>query len=116
MGTEQQSIHSRSSRDRFQGFVRDYKKGHLDDSGDEDAKQRGAAARENGSISTRDPRRGRRREYLRAYLRWLQPHRYAVGGLFILALAAAGLEMIEPLFLRHIIDRILLNSQLNSVT
>src|SRR6185295_16038040 len=57
-------------------------------------------------------RRAKRRKYMREYLRWLKPHRYAVGALFVLALLAAGLEMIEPLFMRFIIDRVLLNTEL----
>ena len=57
---------------------------------------------------------GRRRAYVREYLRWLQPHRMAVGTLFMLALAVAGLQMIEPLFMRYIIDRVLLNTTLDT--
>src|SRR6185295_3885207 len=52
----------------------------------------------------------------RAYLRWLWPHRYTVGALFVLALLAAGLEMVEPLFMRFIIDRVLLNTALDSAS
>src|SRR5262249_21852077 len=58
-------------------------------------------------------RRGKRREYLREYLRWLWPHRYSVGVVFLGALLMAGLEMVEPLFMRFIIDRVLLNSTLD---
>ncbi|HEV2445211.1 MAG TPA: ABC transporter ATP-binding protein [Candidatus Sulfopaludibacter sp.] len=54
----------------------------------------------------------KRREYLREYMRWLWPHRYAVGALFTLALIVAGLQMVEPLFLRFIVDRVLLNPRL----
>jgi ATP-binding cassette subfamily B protein/subfamily B ATP-binding cassette protein MsbA len=39
-----------------------------------------------------------------------------VGALFVLALLAAGLEMIEPLFMRYIIDRVLLNTALDSAS
>ena len=49
-------------------------------------------------------------QYLREYLRWLRPHRYAVAVVFVLALMVAGLQMIEPLFMRFIIDRVLLNT------
>lgn len=47
-------------------------------------------------------------------MRWLWPHRFAVGAVFVLALLAAGIQMIEPLFMRYIIDRILLNSDLDN--
>jgi ATP-binding cassette subfamily B protein/subfamily B ATP-binding cassette protein MsbA len=51
---------------------------------------------------------------LRAYLRCLRPHRYAVGAIILYALVVAGLEMIEPLFMRFIVDRVLLNPGLDS--
>ena len=63
-----------------------------------------------GVPETPRPASGKRREYLREYLRWLWPHRFAIGFFFLLALLAAGLEMIEPLFMRFIIDRVLLNT------
>ncbi len=45
---------------------------------------------------------------LRDYARWLWPHRRAIGGVFLLALVAAGLQMAEPLFMRFIVDGVLL--------
>ena len=96
--------HLRSSRHRYRGFVQDYKDGRLDDPVEdgEDAKRLDDSQK-----------RGKRREYIREYLRWLRPHRYAVAALFVLALLAAGLEMVEPLFMRFIIDRVLLNAALD---
>ena len=38
----------------------------------------------------------------------------AVGAVFVFALLTAGLQMIEPLFMRFIIDRVLLNTTLDS--
>jgi ATP-binding cassette subfamily B protein/subfamily B ATP-binding cassette protein MsbA len=112
--------HLRSSRHRYRGFVRNYKDGKLDsaESG-EDQKQRddSTKATEDASASdSRRERRGKRREYLREYLRWLWPHRYVVGAVFVFALLAAGLEMIEPLFMRFIIDRVLLNTELDTAS
>src|SRR5207244_4445848 len=57
--------------------------------------------------------RAQRRQYLRQYLRWLWPHRYAAFVFFILALLGAGLQMIEPLFMRYIVDRVLLATGLD---
>ncbi|MDQ3949364.1 MAG: ABC transporter ATP-binding protein/permease, partial [Gemmatimonadota bacterium] len=54
--------------------------------------------------------------YLREYLRWLSPHRFAVGAVFLLALTVAGLQMIEPLFMRFIVDRVLLNTALDTAS
>jgi ATP-binding cassette subfamily B protein/subfamily B ATP-binding cassette protein MsbA len=100
--------HSRSSRTRYRGFVQRYRERRLDDPG-ETGKDSSA------SESQRLPR-GKQREYLRDYLRWLWPHRYSVGTVFVLALLVAGLEMIEPLFMRFIIDRVLLSTGLDPAT
>ncbi len=108
--------HRRSSRRRYLGFVEDYKRRRLDDSeegGDEPKPFDGSEKDGNGKSPES---RRKRREYLREYMRWLWPHRYAVVALFILALLAAGLEMVEPLFMRFIIDRVLLNNDLDSAS
>jgi len=94
---------SRSSRARYRIFREDYKKRRLD----EPTESPGTPPKESA------PRR-KPREYLREYARWLWPHRYAVAAFFALAVIAAGLEMIEPLFMRFIIDRVLLNASLDS--
>src|SRR5688500_6486286 len=97
--------HTRSSRQRYRDFVQAYKQQRLDDSieGGEDS----------SALEAKRLRRGKRREYLREYLRWLRPHRYALGAVFLLALLVAGLQMIEPLFMRYIIDRVLLSAGLD---
>jgi len=109
--------HRRSSRRRYLGFVEDYKKRRLDDTGDDqkglDGPEKGATDR---SPQSKSARRGKRREYLREYVRWLWPHRYAVAALLALAVLTAGLEMIEPLFMRFIVDRVLLNTTLDSAS
>ncbi len=98
--------HPRSSRQRYRGFVEDYRHRRLDAA--TDARRDVAAP---GSAPLRP-----RRQYLREYLRWLAPHRYRIAALLALALLTAGLQMIEPLFLRFIIDRVLLNTGLASAT
>ena len=98
----------RSSSRRYRQFVRKYRLRQLEDAAE--APTPSAAALLHGLGA------GRRREYLRDYLRWLWPHRYEVAGVFLLALFVAGLEMIEPLFMRFIIDRVLLNSALDVAT
>ena len=97
----------RPSRHRYHDFRRDYRQQRLDD------------AAESGSrpeADSPDRRRGKRREYVREYLRWLRPHRFAVATVFVLALLTAGLQMIEPLFIRFIIDRVLLNTALDTAS
>jgi ATP-binding cassette subfamily B protein/subfamily B ATP-binding cassette protein MsbA len=55
----------------------------------------------------------RRREYLRSYFRWLSPHRFAIYGICALSLIGAGIEMIQPLVMRFIVDRALLDTALD---
>jgi ATP-binding cassette subfamily B protein/subfamily B ATP-binding cassette protein MsbA len=90
-----------SSRDRYREFVRDYKLRRLDDT----------IAQTDGKRPESEPKaagKGKRRRYIRDYLRWLGPHRYAVATVFLLALIAGALQMVEPLFMRFIVDRVLL--------
>src|SRR6266404_3241827 len=95
----------RSSRQRYREFVQDYNNRRLDEIAEPESR-----------VSEPKPRKGKRREYLREYLHWLWPHRFNVGVVFVCALLVAGLQMIEPLFMRFIIDRVLLNTTLNQAT
>ena len=95
----------RSSRERYRAFVKEYHAKRLDDAPEHEGDASAAEASKR--------RRGKRREYLRDYLRWLRPHRYRIVAVFVLALITAGLTMIEPLFMRFIIDRVLLNAELD---
>src|SRR5262245_12991088 len=105
----------RSSRQRYRAFVQDYRRGTLDVSSEGDKKKALTEPGQDGSRPDSDrPNRIKRRQYLREYLKWLWPHRYAVAVLFALALLGAGLQMIEPLFMRFIIDRVLLNQALDA--
>src|SRR5262245_50110426 len=117
--------HSRSSRQRYREFVHDYNQRRLDEAAeagngnnDKKAQDPANAAKANGEPAALETqqRRGKRREYLRHYLRWLWPQRYAIAALFFFALLVAGLEMIEPLFMRFIIDRVLLNTELDTAS
>ena len=111
----------RSSRHRYRRFVQDYKLQRLDDSEENGERRKrpddpAKASEDAQTPESRRERKTRRRKYVREYLRWLKPHRSAVGALFALALLAAGLEMIEPLFMRFIIDRVLLNIELDTAS
>src|SRR5579862_3792773 len=107
----------RSSRQRYLGFVEDYKQGRLDASTE--------AAKGIRFLRGRDPGPGagdgkgpklspKRRAYMRDYLRWLKPHRWVIATVFVLALVAGVLDMIEPLFMRFIIDHVLLAKGLDA--
>src|SRR6059036_1931850 len=111
----------RFSRQRYKQFLEDYKLRRLDDSTDGTGGQASAGDGRAGDEKEarpekKRPDRGKRREYLRQYLRWLRPHRYALAAVFLLALLVAGFEMIEPLFMRFIIDRVLLNKALDTAS
>jgi ATP-binding cassette subfamily B protein/subfamily B ATP-binding cassette protein MsbA len=106
--------HRTSSRQRYRGFVEDYRAKRLDP---DVHRETTPAPVEGTGVGPAEPRaetsilpRGVRRKYLREYLRWLWPHRAAVAGVFFLALIVAGLQMIEPLFMRFIIDGVLLET------
>ena len=104
----------RSSRRRYHAFVRDYKHRKLDDSESPEDQKRSDGSQNGGEepapVDSQRKPRGKRREYLREYMRWLKPHRYAVAALLLIALVGAGLEMVEPLFMRFMVDGILLNT------
>jgi ATP-binding cassette, subfamily B, bacterial len=51
--------------------------------------------------------KAKRRRYLGQYLRWLWPYRWSLASLLTLALLAAALDMVWPLAIKAVIDRIL---------
>jgi ATP-binding cassette subfamily B protein/subfamily B ATP-binding cassette protein MsbA len=57
-----------------------------------------------------------RRASLREYIRWLKPHRGAIAFVFILALGKAALELVEPQFMKFMIDSVLLNQTLDTAS
>jgi ATP-binding cassette, subfamily B, bacterial len=103
-----ESPQDRSSRRRYRRFVEDYRRQRLDLE-----RQDGDKRRDDPSAPS-EPRRLQGRQYVRAYLRWLWPHRYSAGLVFGLALFSAALEMAEPLFMRFIVDRVLLDPALDT--
>jgi ATP-binding cassette, subfamily B, bacterial len=108
-GRDPQEAHARSSRRRYTAFVHDYKGGRLDDDDNSPGKP---AQNDSEKKDGAGDKKARRRKYIREYGHWLWPHRYEVGALFALALVVAGLELIEPLFLRYIVDHILLKTDM----
>ncbi len=114
--------YSGSSRQRYRRFVRDYKQQRLDAVAEAAQAKKTALDRPAGTgveapgaeTAPKGLLPGRRREFLRVYGRWLWPHRAAIGLVFTLGLGAAGLQMVEPLFIRFIVDRILLNTAVDA--
>ena len=103
-GLPMRTKQARSSRSRYQAFVEAYHDRTLDeDPGEQKSSGKSAPAK-------------KRRQYLHEYVRWLWPHRYQVAALFAFALLGAGLQMIEPLFMRYIVDQVLLIPGLDRAT
>ncbi len=118
----------RTSRQRYRQFVEDYNAHRLDavvDAQNAALANAAVGGAEEPSASAPtdtepDPRglfkalrlsRGRR-AHLQAYLRWFMPHRSLLASVVVLALAMAAMEMVEPLFMRYIIDHVLLDTTL----
>ncbi|MDB4892588.1 MAG: transporter transrane region, partial [Gemmatimonadetes bacterium] len=111
--------HPNSSRQRYREFVEDYKHGRLDEAAESHGVKKtggesGAEVTVPAAADAKGMLRGKRREYLREYVRWLWPHRRRIGVVFTFALIAAGIQMVEPLFMRYIIDKVLLNRALDT--
>jgi ATP-binding cassette, subfamily B, bacterial len=87
-----------SSRRRYGEFVREYRDGRLDQA---------TEARSEGARDAEEKRSSRRRSF-RRYVEWLRPYTPSVAVIAVLSLVGAGLQMLEPLFMRYIIDRVLL--------
>lgn len=85
----------RSSRDRYQSFLRNF------------GRCAGAAPISDASAVNW---RGR----FRPYIRWLKPHRHGIASIFLFSVAVGVLQMIEPQFMRWIIDDILLKPDISS--
>lgn len=109
----------RTSRERFAEFLEKFHSGfysgkrageHDDGTRDDDGKD--SDANDQGRNKPMDPeRKAKRRSYLRQYVRELWPHRKMVVLLLVLALVVSVLELIQPLFLRYIIDNVLLTER-----
>lgn len=96
-----------SSKARYREFVRQYAARTL---GEDPSKA--TAPADTPAPSTPRLRRwfgGRRGDYLRDYLRWLAPHKARLAAVCVLALLSAAAQSIEPLFMRYIVDRVLLS-------
>lgn len=96
-----------SSKARYREFVRQYAARTL---GEDPSKA--TAPADAPPPSTSRLRRwfgGRRGDYLRDYLHWLAPHKARLAAVCVLALLSAAAQSIEPLFMRYIVDRVLLS-------
>src|SRR6266404_2293121 len=89
---------ARTSRKRYESFLQAYRERRTEDL------SAGADGREKPKPSAR----AERRRYLANYVSWLRPHITGVVVLLLLAALGAGLDMLPPLFLRYVVDHVLL--------
>lgn len=90
-----------SSRRRYDEFRQRYRRRELADASDKNDRPQPSAQGEDKHV---------RRRYFREYLRWTRPFWRAVALLLTLSVLAAAMEMVHPLFMRYIVDDILLSS------
>lgn len=95
-----------SSRQREASFRANRPKGAVD--------KQPADTHPNGQGKPPAPKKSKqeRKRYLKAYVGWLWPYRWAMSAVFLLAVVTAALDMVWPLAIRHIIDGILLHPAL----
>jgi ATP-binding cassette subfamily B protein/subfamily B ATP-binding cassette protein MsbA len=87
-----------SSRRRYETFRMLFKNRSLDTLAVSDAEK----------DKQKRPEKAARRRYLRDYIHWLRPQLRPLIFLFATAVLVAGLDMAHPLFMRYIIDDVLL--------
>ncbi len=90
-------LKNRSSRQRFDEFRTAYREGRVKELSEKSRRD-----------SRRRPDQDERRRYLWEYICWLAPFRGTAIALMLLALTVAALDMAQPLFMRYIIDDVLL--------
>ncbi|TWT41623.1 ABC transporter ATP-binding protein [Botrimarina hoheduenensis] len=99
------------SRARFERFRQAYATGDVRSYTHDEESEAPSAAKASDQKKDRHGNDERRR-YLRLYLAWLWPHRGAILLMMGLALAVATLEVAQPLFMRYVVDDVLLREGL----
>jgi ATP-binding cassette subfamily B protein len=94
---------ARTSRKRYENFRRAYKEGRTDELAVSESRDK-----------LPPPPKEQRRQHLRQYLSWLRPHVAAIVVVVVLAALNAGLETLPPLFMRYVVDHVLLAKDLDS--
>lgn len=92
----------RTSKGRYGEFLKKFKSGEFRGNKNEDNRDESSASKPNRE------KKKQRRGYLRLYIEQLWPHWKMVVLLVLLAVGVSVLEIIQPLFARHIIDKVLL--------
>ncbi len=93
----------RTSRRRYDNFRRAYQEGRTDELAVKESRDK-----------LPPPPKGQVRRHLVQYLGWLRPHLSAIAAVMLLAAINAGLETLPPLFMRYVVDNILLAQALSA--
>ncbi len=110
-----------TSRQRYQYFLGKFRRREV--GLDDHEKARLAEKNKPGDNSpdrpdgeTKQIKKQKRRRYLKLYIHELKPYWRSVSVLIVLSLVIAGLDLVQPLFYREIVDGILLKSELDDAT
>jgi ATP-binding cassette, subfamily B, bacterial len=94
---------ARTSRRRYDNFRRAYQEGRTDELAVSEARDK-----------LPPPPKAQVRRHLVQYVGWLRPHLPAVTAVMLLAALNALLETLPPLFMRYVVDHVLLAQDLSS--
>ncbi len=101
------AAHARSSRKRYAVFREAFREGKLSEFTHHHYEQPEAPDPPEG-------RKTRQRKYIRQYADWIWRFRRSATTVLVIAILVAALETIQPLFMRYIIDQVLLNTALDT--
>lgn len=91
-----------SSKKQFQDFAKDFRFGNKFPSETDEADEKAS------NLSSGQSPKSDKRSYLRSYIAQLWPHWPLVCMMTLLAIAVSALEIVQPLFARHLFDNVLL--------
>lgn len=100
-------MNQKTSKGRFSEFLQQFRRGEL--------KQEEQTEKSDENPKADPAKKKLQRFYLKLYIKRLWPHWKMVVVLTSLAIIVAALELIQPLFARHIIDNILLGDDASEV-
>jgi ABC-type bacteriocin/lantibiotic exporter with double-glycine peptidase domain len=95
----------KTSRQRYETFRQAYKEGRTDDLSVSESQEKSKPAP-----------KAERRQHMRQYVRWLRPYLAPMLVVLVLAGINAGVESMPPLFMRFVVDHVLLAQNLDSIT
>ncbi len=105
--TASHAAHASSSRKRYEVFRKAFREGRLSQFTHHHYEEAELPAPPEG-------RKTRQRKYLRQYTDWIWRFRRSALMVLAIAVAVAALETIQPLFMRYIVDQVLLNTDLDT--